>query len=178
MTTSAAKPPATVTALLDALEKLLRAELENHQQLLACLERKQQAIRTADIAAVTKLCADEQTIVRRLGEVERHRSETCRRIASTARPAAPGPMAISELAQIAEEAQQTRLIALAAQLREVVTRIKRQSSIVRAAAEALSRHMSGIVQTVHSALSRARIYGQRGAITLGAQVHSSLDLKS
>ena len=38
--------------------------------------------------------------------------------------------------------------------------------------------MSGIVQTVHSALSRARVYSRRGQINLGVQLESSLDLKS
>jgi hypothetical protein len=70
------------------------------------------------------------------------------------------------------------LAAYADQLRSLIAEVKRQSSIVRNAAEALSRHMSGIVQTVHSALSRARVYSHRGQINLGVQLESSLDLKS
>lgn len=165
-------------ALITALERLLRQQLEGHQRLLICIERKRQAIRDADIERVTAICREENIIVQRLTETEKQRLELLGHLTSTLQPQADKPLAVIEIARSAPEPQQSVLIALAAQLREVLMEAKRQSSMVRAAAQALSRHMSGIVHTVHSALSRARVYSHRGTITLGLPVQSTLDLKS
>lgn len=165
-------------ALFDGLEHILRSQLDGHQRLLKCIERKRQAIRTADITSVTSICSDENAVLLRLTELEKHRLELLGHLTQMTNPKASVPLTLNEIAQTADEPQQSRMLALAAQLREALEQVKRQSSIVRAAADALARHMSGIVQTVHSALSRARIYGHRGNIALGAQLQSIVDLKS
>jgi len=67
---------------------------------------------------------------------------------------------------------------LAGALREATAKVRRESSIVTAAAEALSRHMTGIMQTVNSALSRVGVYERRGRIAVGAQMDFCVDLKS
>jgi len=172
-------PPAALPAAIgEGLERLLRGQLEANQQLLACVQRKRQAIRTADIAAISAICADEHTIVQRLTEIEKHRLELVGRITAALQPKSDKPLTISQIAHNLAEPNQTRVVALAAQLRDAMIDLKKQSSIVRSAAEALGRHMSGIVQTVHSALSRARVYGRRGRIDMGAQLQSVLDIKS
>jgi len=163
---------------LDMLERILRGQLEGHQRLLTCMERKRQAIRTADIGSVTNICAEEHVLIQKLGEIEKHRLELLGRITEALCPKAVAPLTMSQIAHAAAEPQQTRLIALSAQLREALTELKAQSSIIRAAAEALSRHMAGIVQTVQSALSRACVYSHRGKIATGAQLQSLVDVKS
>lgn len=175
-----ANPAVPLSVLLDGLERLLRTQLESHQRLLRCIEGKRQAIRTADMNGITDLCKQEHTILQRITELEKHRLELIGRLTETLRPNAEALLTISEIAALSgiEESSQVRLTVLAAQLREALNDVKRQSSVVRAASEALSRHMTGIVQTVHSALSRARVYGQRGTIALGTQIHSVVDLKS
>lgn len=169
---------ATPAGALDKLERILRAQLEGHQRLLKCMDRKRQAIRTADIGSVADICAEENIIIQRLAEVEKHRLELLGRFTEALRPKAAKPLTMAEIAQSAAEPQQTRLITLAAQLRETLGELKAASSIIRAAAETLSRHMTGIVQTVQSALSRACVYGSRGKITTGAQLQSLVDVKS
>jgi hypothetical protein len=74
--------------------------------------------------------------------------------------------------------QRTRMLALAADLRDKVMAAKRAGAIVRDAASGLARHMAGIQQTVHSALSRARVYERRGRLNLGSAVTATLDMKS
>jgi hypothetical protein len=50
---------------------------------------------------------------------------------------------------------------------------------LRQAAERLSAHIAGIVQSVHSVLAHANIYSSGGQIaTVGGGVISSLDIRS
>ena len=170
--------PAQAASLLDSLESALRAQLDGQQLLLKCLERKRQAIRSADIAEITAICGGENAIIQRMAELEKKRLEIVGALTEAFAGRAQQPLTLNEIAQRAAEPQQTRLSALAAQLRDAVAQLRRESSIVRTAAETHSRHLSGIVQTVHSALSRARVYGNRGTISLGSQVQSVVDIKS
>jgi hypothetical protein len=160
------------------LERILAAQIEEHQRLRECIDRKREAIRTADINAVSSICGDENVVIQRVAELERRRLELVGRMTQAINAKATAPMTLSQLAVALGDGPGTRLAAYADQLRSLIAQVQRQSSIVRNAAEALSRHMSGIVQTVHSALSRARVYSHRGQINLGVQLESSLDLKS
>lgn len=73
----------------------------------------------------------------------------------------------------------TRIIALREDLRVLVLDVRRESSVVRQAAERLSAHIAGIVQSVHAALAHANIYSSGGQIaTVGGGVISSLDIRS
>lgn len=169
---------ASLEAMLNELEQLLRVMLEDHRRLLSCIGAKREGIRTANIDRITKICGEENTIVQQVAKAERRRLELIGQITHVFEPRAAQPLSMSDIAERAAEPQRARLQALAAQLRDAVNDLRQQSSIVRTAAEALGRHMSGIVQTVHSALSRARVYGQRGTVNLGLQLQSVVDIKS
>ncbi len=168
----------TIEPMLIALEHLLRAQLDGHKRLLQCVSRKRESIRTADIRALTTVCAEENKIIQMMAEIEKRRLDLIGALTQAIRPKAEKPLPVSEIAMVAADPLQTRLLALSAELRETLTELRRQSSIVRNAAETLSRHMTGIVQTVHSALSRARVYSHRGNITLGTSLQSMVDIKS
>jgi hypothetical protein len=169
-----------VPALIEGLERLLRAQLDGYKQLLRCMEAKRAAIRNADLNAITEACRNENATVQRVAEIEKHRLNVIGRLTELLRPTAQTPLCVTEIVECSNlgEVQSKTIMALAAQLRDIVDETKRQSSILRNAAEALSRHMSGIVQSVHSALSRAHVYGQRGRIAPAAHFHSVVDLKS
>ena len=162
---------------MEGFERLLGTQIEAHQRLLECLGRKQQAVRTANLNAVNEIFTEENAILLRISEMEKRRLELIARLAGATDPA---EIRLSEFVArwAIDEPQRTRLLALGAQLREAIAEVKKQSSIIRAAAETLARHMGGIVQVVQGALSRAGIYGNRGRIQLGAQVQSAIDLKS
>lgn len=172
------KPAVDLKTAAQMLERILSAQIEEHQRLRGCIDRKREAIRTADINAVSEICGEENAVIQRVAELERRRLELVGRMTQSLDAKASAPMTLSQLAVALGDGQGSRLAAYADQLRSLIADVKRQSSIVRNAAEALSRHMSGIVQTVHSALSRARVYSRRGQINLGVQLESSLDLKS
>jgi hypothetical protein len=175
---STSEKSVVVNACIEALERILRDQIEMHRHLLQCISRKKVAISTAHITDITKLCGEENVIVQRLAESEKHRLALVGKLTQVLDSKAAKPLTVMEIAAQAREPQQSRIAALAAQLRESLEQVQRESSIVRTAADALGRHMSGIMQTVHAALSRARVYGQRGRIAIGVQMPSVLDIKS
>jgi len=173
-----AAPAASKSILADELERILRSQLEGEQLLLKCVENKRQAIRTANIQEITAISAGENTIVQRLAELEKRRLEIIGALTAAANPNASQPLTITQIAEGIDDPQRTRLLAIAAQLRDAITQLRRESSILRVAAETLNRHMTGIVQSVQSTLCRARIYGQRGSLAVGSPLQSIVDLKS
>jgi hypothetical protein len=165
---------------MDALERLLRTQLDGYARLLAAIERQREAIRVADPAALEQAALEQESIVRALGQIDHQRVQVISALQKHVEPAAkqtPTLTALLERAAIDDE-RRTRLLALAADLRDKVAAAKREGGIVRDAAEALCKHMAGIQQTVHSALSRARIYERRGRLNLGSAVPATVDMKS
>jgi len=169
---------ADLSGPLDRMGRVLAAQIEGHRKLLSCIEKKRQAIRSADIDAITKLCQAEQAIAHRLGDLEKQRLELVGRLTERLAPDAARPLSLREITAAADEGRRGALEALAQRLREAIETVRRESSIVTAAASALSRHMTGIMQTVNSALSRVGVYERRGRIAVGAQMDFCVDLKS
>lgn len=169
---------ADLSGPFDRLGRVLAAQIEGHRKLLSCIEKKRQAIRDADIDAITKLCQAEQAITHRLGDLEKQRLELVGRLTERLAPDAAEPLSLCEIAAAADEGRRGGLEALAQGLREAIETVRRESSIVTAAAGALSRHMTGIMQTVNSVLSRVGVYERRGRIAVGAQMDFCVDLKS
>ena len=161
-------------AALCALEQLLRAQLESHQTLLKCIERKREAISVADVDSINAMCQKENAIAQRLAQQENKRQWITRELSTAP---AEDPLTVTQVAEQADEPQRTRLLALAGQLREAVTAVKRESSIVRAAADALSRHLGGLMESMRAAIGKAGTYGRRGRLALDAQPYSSVDMK-
>ncbi|MHC4991077.1 MAG: flagellar protein FlgN [Planctomycetota bacterium] len=161
---------------LDALEGLLREELDDHRSLLETLDRQREAIRVADASALGECAEKEQQILQLLRARERHRSRLVEQLRNELGGEAPAT--ISSLADHAEEPLRTRLLSVAAELREAVARARRESSIVRAAAEALTRHLGGLLQSMQAAVGSAGVYGRRGRIDTASPLACSVDLRS
>ncbi|MCA9284977.1 MAG: flagellar protein FlgN [Phycisphaerales bacterium] len=162
--------------LVEALTETLRAQLDAHRELLPLLERKRDAIRTASADALRTTIEHERRVVRRLEQLERQRGALMERLAAAL--GLPRDATASAIAAAVGEPVERRLLALAAELREVVERSRRESSVLRAAADALAQHMHGVLQSVQGALSAARVYGRAGRIDAGAQLRCAVDLTS
>ena len=76
------------------------------------------------------------------------------------------------------EPMRARIDLARSELKEKLETARRESSVLRQAAERLSAHMAGILQSVHSALAHANIYSRGGRIAVGANVMSTLDIRS
>lgn len=171
-------PSPSLENMLDALEKMLRSQLEAHEQLLELLERKREAVRHAKIDTISELLDQERRSIERIAEIERGREQVVRRITEQLQPGAAEPLPLTMIAERADEPVQSRLLGIAAQLREMVAKVKQTSSVVRSAAEALSNHISGVMQTFHAAMSRAGVYGRQGQLAGGTQMEHSVDVKT
>ena len=62
-------------------------------------------------------------------------------------------------------------------LRDEIEACRRESSVVRHAAEMLAQHVSGILQTVHAAFGATKTYGRAGRLAVATPIRT-VDLKS
>jgi hypothetical protein len=163
---------------LSQLEQILRRQLDGHHRLLDCIERNREAVRRADMDAIRSICEQENAVAQELAELEKARLYVVGRLTEVLRPDAAAPLSVSEISQALDKPESHRLTALAAQLRNTIQEVRRASEVVRAAADALARHMGGLMQTVQSALGRAPVYGRLGRLATGAQSQFCVDVTS
>ena len=170
--------PTDIHREISLLEENLRRQLDAHRQLLECIQRNREAIGRADMQQIRSICDQENTVAQQLGELEKVRLALIGRVTEHLEPDAGQPVSMSRIAEALDEPAAGRLEALAAQLRAMIQEVRQASAVVRTAADALARHMGGLLQTVHSALGRAKVYGRRGMLVTGEQNQFCLDIKS
>ncbi len=160
------------------LEATLRRKLEAHKQLLVCVERNREAVRQADMQQIRSICEEQNTVAQGLAELEKVRLALVGRLTERLEPNAQRPVSLSRIAAELDEPAGGRFKTLAAQLKHAVEEVRKASAVVRAAADTLARHMSGLMQTVQSVLGRATVYGRRGRIETGQQNQFCVDIRS
>ncbi|MFM7051922.1 MAG: flagellar protein FlgN [Planctomycetota bacterium] len=160
----------------DKLIAILEQSAARYRSVLEVIRMRREAIRTADFARFAQLGTSEQRSVAEIAELDRARVAEARALA--VRLAMAPDAKLSEIAVRLGGDDGARLESVRSALRDLIEEVKRESGIVRQAAERLSAHMAGILQTVHSALAHANLYSRGGRIAVGANVMSSLDLKS
>lgn len=160
------------------LERIMQCQLEAHRHLRDCIERSREALRTADMAAIEADCKQQHDAAQRVAELEKTRLVVVGRLTETLSPGADAPLTVTQIAERLDDPQHRRLVALADELRGVVEDVRKSSSIVRIAAESLSCHMSGLMQSVHTALSRVQLYGRRGRLATDTRKQLCIDVTS
>ncbi len=160
------------------LEDNLRRQLESHRELLTCIERTREAVRRADMQLIRSICEEQNTVAQRLAELEKVRLALVGKLTERLEPDAERPVSLSRIASELDEPSGGRFETLAAQLKHAVEDVRKASTVVRTATDALARHMTGLMQTVQSALGRATVYGRRGRLETSQQNQFCLDIKS
>jgi len=174
-----ANPPETDLApLAEQLIRILALQADGHRKLLDCVRQKRDALRRADIDAIAALCHREHDIARRVGDLEKLRLELVGKVTAKRTPHAAKPMTLTQIAHAVGQPQQRELEALATTLKNAIGEVRRESSVVRAATEALGRHMAGLIQTVNGAISRAGVYERKGRIAASGQTALCVDVSS
>lgn len=169
-------PAASGRAGAEKLLAILERSRDGYARLVAQIRARREAIRSADFARFAQLGASESSLVAELAELDRARIAEARAVATRLALAPDASLgAISARLGVTEQA---RMDLLRSELRTLIETTRSESSVVRQAAERLSAHMAGILQTVHSALAHANVYSRGGRIAVGANVLSSLDLRS
>ncbi len=166
----------TANAMLAArtLQEILDTQAEGYRRLLQSIERQREAIRTADLASVPTIAGVQEKIVDRLRTLDARRESAGRALAQSL--GLDAESTITAIVAVLPAEVGTRLEMRAAELRELVANARREQSVVKAAGDALSRHMAGIVQSVTGALSGTGVYGRRGRLRDGVPVVAGLDL--
>lgn len=167
----------SIANALSNLEEVMRIQSEGYQRLMVALERKREAIRIAELERVPEIAEVEGKIVDRLAELDVQRGTQVAALAEALGIAAEG-VTISLICKQLNQEDAARLAALAVQLRTRLEKTRKESSIIRAAGDALARHMAGVVQSVTGALSGTGIYGSRGQIATGVALARGLDVRS
>ncbi|MFK7960267.1 MAG: flagellar protein FlgN [Phycisphaerales bacterium] len=169
---------AAVERAVAVLESLLRDEAELHGALLEHLEASRDAMRTADVDALTHAGQAERGLLQRLRAAEQRRREVVTGIGAVLEPQGSDPMTLSRIAAAAGPDNGPRLLALRDELTETLAEIQRRGRILAEAAEAVGRHLAGIAQTFGAAVAGPATYGRRGRIKTSSGGSVRLNVRS
>jgi hypothetical protein len=114
--------------------------------------------------------------VAQIAELDRQRLAEARAIAAAV--GLPTDASLVEIAEKLPAAIGGRVLILRDELRALILEVRSETSIVRQAAERLSAHIAGVVQSVHAVLAHANVYSSAGQIATGGGMISSLDIRS
>ena len=109
----------------------------------------------------------------RVAELELQRRDI---VASLTRPSRGEKPTVSVVAAGLPEPIRSRVLALAARLRDLLFRLRREMGVIKAATQSLVAHMDGLMQQVARAMSQTRLYDPRGRIDPGGPAACGLDL--
>ena len=172
--------PKDIAQQVDLLERVLRAQLEGWRRVLQVLDRQREALRAANGQELEKATLEQQQITKTMVLLDQQRDRLAAALQKHAMPEARRGVPLTQVLQrlAIDEDARARTLSAANELRQTIETAKRRSSIIASAAEALNKHIAGIQQVVHSALSRARVYGRRGKLALGSSTPAAVDMKS
>ncbi len=152
--------PADLDATMGELARTLAALYRGYGALHQTLEKMREAIRTADAGAILACCEEERTMAEGLMACERQRA--CLVEAAAAAAGLDEPVAAGDLERLMPEGRRTAYRKVCADLRRRVDDVRTLQSIVSAAGTALHQHITGVMQTVHAALTEGPVYTARG----------------
>ncbi len=178
----------TIAAPANAVESLVTELLEAYGELLSLAAEHRAAISRADGRALDECSRREADLADRLINLESRR----RQLASSAPvplrpphspyPAAappsplPSPVTLSTIASSLPEPQRTRVLEKTGRLRDLVSRVRSEYAVIRAATQSVVAHIDGIVQQVGRRLSDTGTYGRAGRVDSSRPAVLGIDL--
>lgn len=167
-----------VIKLIGLLEKILIAQHDDYKKIAKLIERKQEAIRNADMQDITSICQEEHQVAQHVTQLEKQRLILVGDLTSRLQPNASEPLRVSQIADVLTEPDRKRIMEITNALQQTVKEVRQASSVVRKASDTLAIHMGGLLQTMQSVLSKAQVYSQKGRISIATQSQYCLDIKS
>ena len=159
------------------LEELLNEQRELYLELDALVARQRTAVRDADVESLMAATRGERELVERIRVIDHRRVELAGAIGAEVGVTANGPLALADLLEYSGP-RKSALVAVADELRRLVVAVRAASGVVRVAAESLSRHMQGIVQSVEAGFNNAGVYERAGRIANGSPWQTAIDIRS
>ncbi len=173
----------TKDSLAGELCAILDAMLREHRAMLAIVERRRAALRTAKINELNQCVGEESAAAQRIATLDQRREVVIAAIL----PALGGVPAGSArgwrpnaewLAPRIGGKHGERLLSTAIALREVITTLREANASTREAAETVARHIQGIVRSVEQRLSGSGAYTPRGVVNAPPSALFGVDLTS
>jgi len=171
------------TELLDRLGAVLLRQTENLKRLEGVLEEEHAALRTASIEGLAEAAAQKRDLMEIGRRLDLERRKVVSAIARSGIPedASTDADAALQLTVIIDAAEdQTRRAALMqvrSELRACAERVQEKGTLLATAATSLVRHVSGLLQSVQSALSQPPVYGRQGRMDSSGG-HHAVDVRS
>lgn len=148
--------------LLASLTDTIRELVDLHQRMLTLLDRKTEALRSADGDTMAKLSERENALVRQLTDLEKQRLQQVADLTLKVDPQASEPLKLAELAERLPEPARGKLLVLRTQLLERMHEVKTRTGVARRACESLLKHTTGLLHHVTTTATGTRTYGRRG----------------
>lgn len=165
----------TLQRVLNELEEVLREQLAANERMLALMNQKREAMARAQPAALADLLKEENACVQLLSELEKRRLAMAATLTTLVMPTAKEPMRLPDLAAQLPEPARGRLLTLRHQVRERMEQVRKQVRVASQAAEALLRHMQGLIQSVGGVVSQVPTYNRVGARPQAAMAVSTFN---
>lgn len=172
------RAPEDEAGLRSALERLVDGLLECYEGLDGVGVRRMAAIRGARASELSSCVGEENELVQRIAELEKHRLVI---VGAYAERLGSREKAQTRLSWIAERLggdEGERIGRKVERLRGLMVRVQSGNEVAREAAGSLATHMRGLLRKVSEKLNHARTYGRGGLVEAGAQVVSALDVRS
>lgn len=176
---SATRPQPTVDELAVLLETTLARTLEEYRSLRKLIVRRRDALRRADARAIASAADEERRALARIADLDRVRGETALSLATRlgVAGATAASLKLNDLTPRLPAQRSESVAVVATLLRDEIEACRRDSSVLRTAAEALAQHVTGVVHAVHRALSGAETYSRAGRLAVAAPIRS-IDLRT
>jgi len=172
--TPASSPAAPIH---DELRALLSEFIALHEKLLALTTEHHEAIRQADPMRCDRVMQSERNTLAAIAELESKRQLLVKRAQVEIRPVSTSIARLSDLARCAPEALRVNLVEMSDRLKTLVARVQEEQNVVRVVSRVLLAHMEGLMRQVASSLSHSGTYAKSGAVTAGAPIVTSLDVR-
>lgn len=164
-----------IADLVRGLVETIDATHERYEALRALVARRREAIRTADLDALDSALREERATTGRVTELDRRRAELAGALAR--RLGLPTTASASDIAARLPDAEGERLRFHAGRLRGSIDACRRESGVVRAAADTLAQHVAGVLASVQALMAATPTYGRGGRLA-GAAPLRTVDLRS
>jgi flagellar biosynthesis/type III secretory pathway chaperone len=146
--------------LANQLLSLRRELLAGQQQLLALSIARRDAMRTFDIARLEQLTLQEKTLTEALVAIDRRRQQLITQL-RTALPRNVDPT-VTEISRRVADPLKTQLLASAAELKQVVEQLERNTRINATVSEAVVKGLARVLKVVTGLAQHAGLYMRNG----------------
>ncbi len=168
----------TMEQAVSELETVLRELCAAHQRMSALMADKLAGLRRADHKTVAVVLGAENQQVQLIGELEKRRLTLVALLTQWIDPSAKAPWRLTELATHLPKSSGESLLALRAQLVQVMQQVQKESMVAKRANEELVRHMQGMLRSVSNAVSGNAVYGKGGQMPKAAMAMSTFEARA